>query len=61
MIGDIRKHYYSNIIQSVRESGYKQLKTLHNIERRKMSKWPKTNFEKKVFLKMVLRLRFIHF
>ena len=24
-----------------------------------MSKWPKTNFEKKVFLKMVLRLRFL--
>ena len=26
-----------------------------------MSKWPKTNFEKKVFLKMVLRLRFFDF
>ena len=26
---------------------------------RKKSKWPKSNFEKKVFLKMVLRLRFL--
>ena len=61
MIGDIRKYYYSNIIQSVRECGYKRLKTLLNIERGNMSKWPKTNFEKKVFLKMVLRLRFFDF
>ena len=34
MIGDIRKHYYSNIVQSARECGYKQLKTLHNIEKK---------------------------